>query len=141
MKINLDKIKALSQSLEERQRQFQKDMQIAFHEGCKEIFEAYQDLQSFSFKGYTQYFNDGDTCDYYLRTEPEYDIELNGVYFDDVEGANPVLSEARFEEIAKTIHNFLEEIGSDFFEMAFQDHAKFIVTRGGVEIEDYSDHE
>ena len=73
--MNTDDIKQKLAALKE---DYKKTAEAMFHEGVKEIFELHPSLDSFGFKAYSPYFNDGEECTFSALTDYPY---ING--FDD----------------------------------------------------------
>ena len=69
------KVSRLQQELQELKDRLETEAQNLFTTTCTEIFANYPCLQSFSWRQYTPYFNDGDTCEFSAYTDSIY---LNG---------------------------------------------------------------
>lgn len=100
------------------------------------LFEKYPDLQTFGWRQYTPYFNDGDPC-YFRASIDEYSVLINGVNLDgDDEGV--MTDEDRV--VAKEVSNFLYTIGNENLEEIFGDHVVVTVKRNGDVITDDYEH-
>lgn len=132
-----------------------------FEDGCKNIFEKYPKVESFSWNQYTPYFNDGDTCTFSANTDY---LNVNDEYVDDCEwmGATKVTNwgtynretkvydgrvevpnekyDKELEDATDEIRNFLQMFDDDFYIRKFGDHSEITVTKEGVEVDDY-DHD
>lgn len=132
-------------ALHERLNALAKDV---LTEACKELFAKHPDLTSFSWRQYTQYFNDGDATHFSAGTDKwSLDVEVNGSQVwsenspeageenpnEDVEDRAAELA----EEIAKVLAIFEDE---DYLRL-FGDHARVRVTRDVIEIEAYTEHD
>lgn len=107
-------------------------------EVVKEVFEKYSWLQSFYWRQYTDYFNDGETTEFhvhYYHLEDAEDFEFVG----DLE-LNDVPQEQR-EKCAAELVEFMESLDSDSLESIYGDHVCVTVDRDeGITVGDYSDH-
>jgi hypothetical protein len=56
-----------------------------FTEGTKELFEKYPTMESFGWRQYTPYFNDGDECKFRVNIDND-DVYVNGISFYDDDG-------------------------------------------------------
>jgi len=140
-----------------------------FKEGTKALFDAYEDLKSFSWRQYTCYFNDGDTC-YFSVYNDSYSLSVNGKDeeddYDDEDSTyslkedmkkhegNPVIfaelqkkyveaetRENKAEELRKIVASMIGVLDEDDYKEMFGDHAEVEVTREGIKITDCSDHD
>lgn len=119
------------------------------------LFAAYPELKSIEFKAYTRYFNDGDECNYYARTDS---FSLNDCEDDD-EIRRDLIKESREEigygenrrpnpdynpESAQIVEEVSELLGSFDDETWYDivgDHVRVIITAKGIETKNYTDHE
>jgi hypothetical protein len=120
-----------------------------FESESVKVFEEFPNLQSFSWTQYTPYFNDGDECTFgvndwfnvtYVGDEdPDYDEEDNEIYYSNWQ-KKPVEEFTDEEKLAYTLHNLVTFAEDETMKEMFGDHVRVIVSRDGVEIEEY-DHE
>ena len=132
-----------------------------FDEWCKNIFEKHPKIESFGWNQYTPYFNDGDTCTFSANTDY---LNVNDEYVDDCEwmGATKVTNWGTYNRETKSyegrvevpnekhdkelegatmeIRSFLNMFDDDFYMRKFGDHSEIIVTREGIEVDEY-DHD
>ena len=132
-----------------------------FGEWCKNIFEKHPKIESFGWNQYTPYFNDGDTCTFSANTDY---LNVNDEYVDDCDwmGATKVTNwgtynretkvyegkvevpnekyDKELEDAVNEIRSFLNMFDDDFYIRRFGDHSEIIVTKEGVEVDDY-DHD
>lgn len=101
-----------------------------FKEEAKELFEKYPKLVNFGWTQYTPYCNDGEVCEFEAITN--YPI-INDYDENTCEG--PKLVDMEYE--IKAVKKFLKEFDDDEYEIMFGDHVKVMVTRDGVEVEEY----
>lgn len=134
-----------------------------FTEMCAEFFENYPRLEKFGWTQYTPYFNDGDTCEFsanidygisindseYAEDEDWYserNIKSHGTfnrvtreYEGRIDEPNPKFDK-ELVEITKDIKEFLKHFDNDFYKSQFGDHARVVVSRSGVNVDEY-DHD
>jgi hypothetical protein len=103
-----------------------------FGQACKEFFDTHPTLESFAWKQYTVYFNDGDECYFSARCDGERIGINNKRYKEQTEDDRITADE---------VSHFLYSIGDDMLEKIFGDHKEIIVTKDGVTIEIYTDHD
>lgn len=123
-----------------------------FLEQSKELFKENPNLVKFAWRQYTPYFNDGDPCvfraalDYpsillqgdVVKDEegnplPEYDEDawMDGeIGFDDDDKSEPA-------QIHQNVVDFLGQFDDEDVENFFGDHCQIVVSREGIEIEEY----
>ena len=103
-----------------------------FRECVQDLFIRHPEVKSFAWTQYTPYFNDGDECVFGAHTDdPEInDEESWDIEYDDEKAAmRPALADIR---------ELLSALDSESYLLFFGDHARIVVTRGGVEVESYS---
>lgn len=115
-----------------------------------EDFEKSKRIDSFGWRQYTPYFNDGDECifrvntDYiYINEEDAEEIEWLGSDFDYKTKKYTPTSETDVTEfeVYRSIKEKLSAIPEDFFKDIFGDHVEITIHRDGrVETEEY-DHD
>jgi len=161
--MNTDNIKQKLAALKE---DYKKTAEAMFHEGVKELFELHPSLDSFGFKAYSPYFNDGEECTFSALTDYPY---INGFdedpssmekYFEPREGdsniwkkighwdysngyknkvwvdGDPVL-----DAMVKDVKEFLKSFDNDVWEDLVGNHVIVRISKDGIETEDYSDHD
>lgn len=119
-----------------------------FTEGSKQIFADFPELVSVSWRQYTPYFNDGDSCTFRAYTDyPEMTVMVDGEEIEDEEFSpsdyaikymDPKL--LPFYDKMKTVHEWLSAFDEDYLLSAFGDHARVTLTRDGVDVDSY-DHD
>ena len=117
--------------------------QDMFREGVEEIFNKYPELESFAWRQYTPYFNDGENCYFGVHVSTWGDnnvdgISINGSSFWWPQAGQPLSEELTQAavETAKLINTFDENVLMDIF----GDHVTVTVHKDRVETE-YYDHE
>jgi hypothetical protein len=156
LKENQEKLKSLRAELTET-------IKIEFGKTAYDfLFSRYPKLESFSWRQYTNYFNDGEECYFSANVD---DLEINGFteYEDDEleedgrlnillmsqeqiwkSGSGNVHNEMFDEkalEIVNNIKMFLSHFDEDDLKDAFGDHKKVLVMATGVALIDYTDHD
>jgi len=129
----------------ERLRHLRAELKIVgrreFDQLSKRLFEEHPTLQSFSWKQYTPYFNDGDTCEFSAHTDVD-SIQVNDVWGDDIESTEPYDPELRnwdaYKEgreeglkLHKAVASFLQVFDEEDLETFFGDHVKVTIHRDG----------
>lgn len=159
-----EKLKVLKEKNREITRLKEEAYEISkgiFEEWCRDFFERNEAVGSFSWNQYTPYFNDGDSCVFSANTDY---IKVNGEYAEDsdwisekkitsygtynretkkYEGRVEVANESYDPELAKAtreIQDFLQNFDNEFYMSRFGDHTEIVVSRDGIEVEDY-EHE
>ncbi len=115
-----------------------------FLEITTKIFEAFPKLESFGWQEFTQYFNDGETCNFHVHSYSEC-IKINGYryeYDDKPENNTSILTEDENCEISEVISKFLNKFPTDMYLDTFGDHVEITIYRDGkIDIEEYTDHD
>lgn len=124
-------IKAIEDQIEELRKSMAVRGKEIFAAETAALFEKFPAMETFAWRQYTPYFNDGDTC--YFRACIDNDsIFINGRW-----GNNCELTDEE-EPMAKEISDMLYSIGSDNLEQIFGDHMEITVHRNGrVDTEGY----
>ena len=146
--------KEARQKVEEAREAAKRVAKDAFHEGASEIFKNYPEIDGFAVNAFTPYFNDGDTCTFGVSTD-YFDVRLvdedGWLISDDVDNGQEwnsttktmvqVRDPSPLLKAVSEIQTFLEEFSDEDYLSVFGDHVRIVVTRKGVETEDYSDHD
>lgn len=61
-----EKIKQLQEEIKSSRTAYTNRAKELFADATKELFEKYPEMESFSWRQYTQYFNDGDECTFHV---------------------------------------------------------------------------
>lgn len=97
-----------------------------------EVFNKYPEIKVIQWAQYTPYFNDGDTCEFYVNEFEVFDsFEID---YDNTKYASEYPSLLVINDFADS------DIGSEIFKEMFGDHSIVSVTRDGVDIE-WCDHD
>lgn len=150
-----EEIKKLKSDLNEKLKE-------NFHELTKELFDSYPELDSFGWRQYTPYFNDGEPCEF--RSMHDYPtINGNDENYGESEQPEGVLDIVKlgseeiydenwkkienpdynpyYSEIVKVVKDFLNQFDDDDMEGLFGNHVSIHITSEGVQVEDYDDHD
>lgn len=166
----MDFSKAKDQMKELRER-LHKESENFFKTSAKELFDTYPQLENFSWRQYTPYFCDGDPCEFGANTSdpninghssydhgpefittkrcPKCDMdfpEKEQSKFCTIDGAALEVHQERnmpenFEKMAADVCEFLECFRGEDLERMFGDHCEIIVSRTGVKVDPYTDHD
>ena len=144
--MSIESLSSLSQEFEVIQKKFIEDALAKFKPALLEVFEKHPSIIKYGWTQYTPYFNDGEPCVFnvgdinYLDEERVKENEEEGDeeeedsmdswnwFYGDDKKKYPQLS---------VIADFLEK-NEDICASAFGDGVQVIVSRDGVEVEEYS---
>lgn len=159
-------LKGLIEVQAKLRKEFQQQAQDAFKEVVKELFEKNTGLGLVTWTQYTPYFNDGEECTfsineaYFSNATDTEDIEYGEYQGDDdtlwstdsivthlTGGASwdketTVKVQATEGLNLESIREFMSILNSpemeDIFRAMFGDHVKVVLTRKGIEVDEYS---
>ncbi|MEK6860404.1 MAG: hypothetical protein AABY07_00395 [Nanoarchaeota archaeon] len=125
----------ISKKMEELKQLVQED----FNRGVQLIFETYPEVEEINWRQYTDYYNDGDTSEFSIKS-----VYVNG--FDDYGDMDWDREDDEKEctlskDLIKQIIDFVYGIPSDLMKDIFGDHTSISITREGITVEDYSNHD
>lgn len=139
-------------AVEAARKSAQKTMESTFAKEASVLFGQHPELESFAWRQYTDYFNDGDTCTFGAHTD-EPDINgVRGYHVDsgkeyDESAQKYVRRRAPSVEyrLQPIVAKFLNQFHNEDMEAMFGDHKQITVTRGEngpkVEVDDYTNHD
>jgi hypothetical protein len=161
--MNTDNIKQKLAALKE---DYKKTAEAMFHEGVKELFKDHSNLDSFGFKAYSPYFNDGEECTFSALTDYPY---INGYdddgssmedrfkpregdsniwdkigYWDYSNGYNNrvwVDGDPVIDAMVKDVKEFLSSFDDDVWQDLIGNHVIVRISKDGIETEHYLDHD
>jgi hypothetical protein len=142
----LSDIKSIKENINKLREEAKKKVESIFKTAALELFVEHPVLKSISWSQYTPYFNDGDIC--YFSSHHDY-ATIKFVASDESEDEDDGYDEEGFDESSATpeqlkagnaAETFLGNFDDDDMENLFGDHVKVIITKDGIEVEDY-DHE
>lgn len=154
-----EKVESLVVKFNEVKKTFMEEVKENFNQFTKEIFERHPVLTEFRWNQYTPYFNDGDTCEFsanvdYLYVNGEHEDELKcldekniveygrwdrnlGEYIGRVEEPNPEYNKELAIAVIE-VKEMLKLIPKELYLNMFGDHVEVIVTKEGIEVEEYN---
>jgi hypothetical protein len=158
-------IAQIKEQMKQLREELKAKVKESFASMTKNLFDKYPELNSFGWKEYTDYFNDGETCHFHAHTDHEQ-VEINGYRYDDEDESpdnlavqsyefiygynrstreyekspNPRYS-PRAKEVVDAVVEFLGAFENEDYEHMFGDHCKVVVTRDAIEIEEYTEHD
>lgn len=137
--MELQQVRDQIKQLQEKAREMSHEL---FVEGSKQVFADFPELVSVSWRQYTPYFNDGDTCTFRAHNEyPAMTVLVDGEEIEDEEFSpsewavkymDPKL--LPFYDKMVVVQQWLAEFDEDYLLAAFGDHAQVTLTRDGVDV-------
>ena len=130
-----DIAKSLQNLVESQQKQLQAAA-ITFKNAALMYFApVFEDtaVKNFSWKQFTVYFNDGDTCNFDVYCD-EYYLSINGECVEDDEDSTYK------PKTIKLISKLVGNIPAVILELAYGDHTEVIVSKDKIKVESYDDH-
>ena len=120
----------------------------------KEFFEKNPEFTAIKWNQYTPYFNDGEPCEFSVgsifvttladSSEMDYYGEYEGEFEygtpEYKENSNRIFHIGEVEQLASISEFVRSDIGESVFRKCFGEHSIVVVTKDGVEIEEY-DHD
>lgn len=153
---------AVQQRIRDMQKEFQSASREVFEELAQTILEKYPIIQSFGWRQYTPYFNDGEACVFTAQTDCpfirfggetldenvdlDYDDEFSeysytiGYGADKRVRANLTDTQKQEYEAGNAVITFLQTFNEEQYKAMFDDHVKVTVNRDGIDVEEY-EHE
>ena len=123
----LSDIKSIKENINKLRKEAKEKVESIFKTAALELFVKHPVLKSISWTQYTPYFNDGDPC--YFSSRHAY-ATIKFVTSDESEQL----------KAGKQVNKFLDNFDDDDMETLFGDGVKVIITKDGIEVEDY-DHD
>lgn len=148
----LETIKQKLEVIEEQRKALVAELQTEFPKLFTELFQKSKLIDSFTWRQYTPYFNDGESCEFRVYSNQ---CCVNGEDYDELEWYSwkskydeyrEELKESKDVNIEESLilNEFIEVVNmlpKEFLKDLFGDHVKVTVNRDGtVEVEDY-DHD
>jgi hypothetical protein len=134
----MDRLKEAKAKIAAARKDALEVMKGAFSEASQELFAANPLLESFGWRQYTPYFNDGDECTFRANTDFPY---VNGLdeddYYDEKPNENTLTEEQR-KSLTSVVRNFLDQFSNEDFKDMFGDHVKVTAYKDRVDVEDYN---
>lgn len=151
----LEELKAMKEEFAELKKTHLEKSKVMFTNICTKLFEKHPKLESFGWRQYTPYFNDGEECTFSAHVD---EPDINGIdgyranfqleFVTDYGGKqDPAtkqypkkLNENYSPEVAaaqKDVVEFLQNIDESVLRDLFDDHVRVTVTRAGTDVEEY----
>lgn len=118
--------------LEDLREQIRETSKKTFRDGARILFESYPELESFSWRQYTIYFNDGDPCYFSAHRDSFF---VNDEWNYNMEEDSPLAS------VTNEVGDLLSVFSNDDFEFMFGDHVQVTVTKDSIFISEYTNHD
>ncbi len=119
----------MKQQMEALREQMKVAAKAFFSDASKSLFEAHPELESFGWTQYTPYFNDGQPCVFSVHND---EPDVNGEDGYDIDEDNALVP------AQKEVVKFLQTFTDDDMETMFGDHCRVLVTRTGIDVDEYS---
>ena len=149
----LEELKAMKEEFAELKKTHLEKSKVMFTNICTKLFEKHPKLESFGWRQYTPYFNDGEECTFSAHTdEPDingvdgYDSNFESKTITDynnksTDGKYPQIENPDYNpDLAaaqKTVVAFLNEVEDSVLRDLFGDHVRVTVTPTGTEVDEY----
>lgn len=153
-----EELKKMNAELEELQKAHLEKSKVLFTDVSKKLFEKHPALESYSWRQYTPYFNDGDECVFSARTDyptingedpddsdafdeitvinyGEWDRKTS-TYIGRIEEPNPNYK-PELSAALKDVKEFLSNIKDEVLRQLFGDHVEVTVCKDKTEVEEY----
>lgn len=154
----MQKLTDIVEELNQLKIELTNKMKEKFKETYKEIFVQIPTLNAITFTAYTDYFNDGETCNYYVHSLvavfSEFDEEdilspEDYEYSEDDVNISYYTNYSKKLEITEEQYNLLRGFmnfirasdSATFIKDMFGDHVQVTLTRDEIYIEEYFDHD
>lgn len=142
----MSEYKRIQEQMQELQKQRVKLCREFFEDEIEKFFTENPAVESFSWRQYTPYFNDGDPCEFGVCQSSD-EVSVNDVVGWDVP-VNPPWSRERAEEFNRArdvalathekVSTLLGQFNEDDLKMMFNDHSKVTVdANGDIQVEEH----
>jgi hypothetical protein len=146
------------EEIKEQKKKLAEKLQINFKDIFIPFFEKYESVNAIGWMQYVPYFNDGEACvferhDFSFTTLDDYEDVSGWAY------GCPTLNYKNTTEVSEywlkeqpkltveMISDFIEiskklsQIDDEIYEEVFGEHATILVTREGITVEEYTEHD
>ncbi len=137
--MSIDNLVAIGDEFNALKAKFTQEATERFKSALLEVFDKHPEIRKFGWTQYTPYFNDGSPCTFRVGDimflddkDDEEDRDEDDIY------EWKYLWKSGYDAL-EALSKFLND-NEEVAEIAFGDHVKVIVTREGVEVEEY-DHD
>jgi hypothetical protein len=143
------KLDVLLKTYNKAKAELQKDAKKLFVEAAKELFDKYQELDSFGWVQYTPYFNDGDECIFGILSgtiindyNTDYDDFMHRSEKDPNYNRQATPEELEFyKHVEEPIRTLIIKLPDELMKEVFGDHSQITITRKGRIITEDYDHD
>lgn len=126
----LKQYEALRKSVADARKKMKDAFTEALVEGANALFAKHPALESFGWRQYTDYFNDGDPLRFRVQNE---EPRVNGSQSYDSDLG---------EDVVNDVAGLLTAFDDDDYEAAYGDHVSVTIRRDGkAEVEEYTNHD
>lgn len=141
---SLENIKQKQKELTEKREAFEQEAKQVGKATVKdlfmEFFELHKNVEGIRWDQYTQYFNDGNTCNFnvyepMLRLVNHDEDSSEGMWGTCSWHNQSAVESTAFQAFLSSVWEPLQELGEEFFETTFGDHCEITVTRDGITCE------
>lgn len=139
------KLDTLIENFNEQKELLKKQARGLFLEAAQELFEAYPELESFGWKQYTPYFNDGDACTFSVHYPIINGWDQDYGYFvaegghEDESRELTVSEQLVLKKLTKPVEYLIGKLPEEIMQEVFGDHIIVKITRDGViDTEEYN---
>lgn len=158
--MDFSKLDKLNEEIREMKKKFQQEAQATIVDIFKEFFENNPEATAVGWKQYTDYWNDGETCDFrsyaefaWVTNAEEYfsidygeysgseDPDIFWIDDSDYGLFNGELIPEQVKIDIREVREFLSKIPEEIYKDLFGDHVKVCVTKFGIESVEYTEHD
>lgn len=132
---DLDELEEKKSDLEKRIMSCNQEL---FKLELHDIFEQNPKLESFSWRQFTPYWNDGSECTFEVYGDYP---RINGLD-DDFDEEDTDLTQEEFNNLSDVVSSFIYDYDQDYLREVFGDHVRVtIYSDGEIEVSDYTSHD
>lgn len=146
--MSLSKYQEAKKIMDDARDTMRKTAKGAFEDAAIAVFEKHPNLDRFSWTQYTPYFNDGDECVFRAGTnypavvmkDDEFGEDADYHDFEDDDyyiNKQPRESLSEGDLARLDVIELLSQFDEDTYKDVFGDHTRVVVTRDGIETEEY----
>lgn len=138
-----------------------------FTDGTAELFDLHPKLDSFGFKAYSPYFNDGEECKFSIHADTDYGLYINGFdndgeeapfesrendanvwdkhthwdYSKGYENRVKVEGDPEIESMIQNVSKFINSFNNDIWQELIGNHVVVRISRDGIETNEFTQHD
>lgn len=138
----IEKLKANLENLEKKKSKLEREIMTGNQELFKlelhDIFKQNPKLESFSWRQFTPYWNDGEECTFEVYGEYP---RINGLD-DDFDEEDTDLKREEFDNLSEIVSSFIYDYDQEYLKEVFGDHVRVtIYSDGEIEVSEYTSHD